>query len=429
MELASALIEDGGGGAGSTNAAAATMLAFNTSHFGDLRAQDQLEHNLRLQQKQRLHPDTNGNQQQQLHVSHQQQQQQHVRTHAHLQQIRQAIQLQQLQQHQQQQQQSTGQQQQQQQQYQQQPQHQQYATSSSPLQGTVANMPDSPNTPGSSCAKEEDKSDNEWQPYPESAFLGPTLWDKTLPFESQQKQTTSCKQRPDIKLSLEYMDLDDFLNENNLHTGSNGSSRNSNSISASSAESSSKGPQASSPLHAETPTSPDPTAAMMGTGLGACMGETMGSSLRTSQNMGMCSPPVMSPNDLGPPLSPASPADSHSTMMNNEYHNDLHPELRPGFDPRTHCFSEDELKPQPIVKKSRKQFVPCDLKDDRYWDRRNKNNAAAKRSRDARRMKENQIAMRASFLEKENNALTIEIEQANAMVESLKKRLSMYEAV
>lgn len=120
------------------------------------------------------------------------------------------------------------------------------------------------------------------------------------------------------------------------------------------------------------------------------------------------------------------------------------------FDPRTRAFSDEELKPQPMIKKSRKQvsihtivnilfacsrsiynlqndkdksnsnnnflewcnwicinfhlrlqFVPDDLKDDKYWARRRKNNMAAKRSRDARRMKENQIALRAGFLEKE----------------------------
>lgn len=54
----------------------------------------------------------------------------------------------------------------------------------------------------------------------------------------------------------------------------------------------------------------------------------------------------------------------------------------------------------------RPQFVPDDLKDDKYWARRRKNNMAAKRSRDARRMKENQIALRAGFLEKEVNFLT-----------------------
>lgn len=54
----------------------------------------------------------------------------------------------------------------------------------------------------------------------------------------------------------------------------------------------------------------------------------------------------------------------------------------------------------------RLQFVPDDLKDDKYWARRRKNNMAAKRSRDARRMKENQIALRAGFLEKEVNLPT-----------------------
>ncbi len=47
------------------------------------------------------------------------------------------------------------------------------------------------------------------------------------------------------------------------------------------------------------------------------------------------------------------------------------------------------------------KYVPDDMKDDKYWARRRKNNMAAKRSRDARRVKENQIAMRAAFLEKE----------------------------
>lgn len=57
----------------------------------------------------------------------------------------------------------------------------------------------------------------------------------------------------------------------------------------------------------------------------------------------------------------------------------------------------------------RRQFVPDDLKDDKYWARRRKNNMAAKRSRDARRMKENQIAMRAGYLEKEVSLQCIHI--------------------
>ena len=46
-----------------------------------------------------------------------------------------------------------------------------------------------------------------------------------------------------------------------------------------------------------------------------------------------------------------------------------------------------------------------DRKDDRYWEKRGKNNIAARRSREARRLKENQISLRTSFLEKQNAAL------------------------
>ena len=37
------------------------------------------------------------------------------------------------------------------------------------------------------------------------------------------------------------------------------------------------------------------------------------------------------------------------------------------------------------------QFVPEEQKDDKYWERRRKNNVAAKRARDAQRIKMNQI--------------------------------------
>ena len=47
------------------------------------------------------------------------------------------------------------------------------------------------------------------------------------------------------------------------------------------------------------------------------------------------------------------------------------------------------------------QAVPDDAKDQKYWTRRERNNFAAKRSREARRLKENQIVLRANFLEKE----------------------------
>ena len=50
-----------------------------------------------------------------------------------------------------------------------------------------------------------------------------------------------------------------------------------------------------------------------------------------------------------------------------------------------------------------------DVKDQAYWERRRKNNLAAKRSRDARRAKEDEIAIRAAFLEQENIQLKWEV--------------------
>ena len=101
-----------------------------------------------------------------------------------------------------------------------------------------------------------------------------------------------------------------------------------------------------------------------------------------------------------------------STVCVNFSEDDLRLATIPGqdFDPATRRFSEEELKPQPIIRKRKKQFVPEEMKNSKYWAKRTKNNEAAKRSREARRLKENQIAMRARYLEEENNALKIEVE-------------------
>lgn len=79
-------------------------------------------------------------------------------------------------------------------------------------------------------------------------------------------------------------------------------------------------------------------------------------------------------------------------------------------------------------------LIPClflsvfNEQDDKYWARRRKNNMAAKRSRDARRLKENQIAIRASFLEKENSALRQEVADLRKELGKCKNVLAKYEA-
>ena len=104
------------------------------------------------------------------------------------------------------------------------------------------------------------------------------------------------------------------------------------------------------------------------------------------------------------------------------------------FDPSERAFDMEELRPQPIIRKRAKQFVSAEKKDDKYWESRTKNTIAARRwdwllnlhlhnmlsnhcyhrSREARRLKENQIALRAAFLEKENVSLRKDVEEANA---------------
>uniref|UniRef100_A0AAQ4PEI0 D site albumin promoter binding protein b n=1 Tax=Gasterosteus aculeatus aculeatus TaxID=481459 RepID=A0AAQ4PEI0_GASAC len=101
--------------------------------------------------------------------------------------------------------------------------------------------------------------------------------------------------------------------------------------------------------------------------------------------------------------------------------------LSQNYDPRRHSFSEEELKPQPMIKKARKILVPDGLKDEKYWTRRYKNNEAAKRSRDARRLKENQISVRAAYLERENAALRQEVAEIRKELGRCRNILNKYE--
>jgi len=73
--------------------------------------------------------------------------------------------------------------------------------------------------------------------------------------------------------------------------------------------------------------------------------------------------------------------------------------------------------------------IPADRKDDKYWKRRVKNNLAAKRSREAKREKENQLSMRAQFLEREHRNLAMEMERCRSQNQELRERLSKYEKI
>ncbi len=78
--------------------------------------------------------------------------------------------------------------------------------------------------------------------------------------------------------------------------------------------------------------------------------------------------------------------------------------------------------------RSEKKPIPDDLKDNKYFERRKRNNTAAKKSRDARKAREDEIAIRASFLEKENAILRAQVatlrEEANSLRQLLLQKRS-----
>ena len=59
--------------------------------------------------------------------------------------------------------------------------------------------------------------------------------------------------------------------------------------------------------------------------------------------------------------------------------------------------------------RSEKKPIPTELKDDKYYERRRRNNDAAKKSRDSRKQREDELAIRASFLEKSNSVLRVQV--------------------
>jgi len=105
------------------------------------------------------------------------------------------------------------------------------------------------------------------------------------------------------------------------------------------------------------------------------------------------------------------------------------------FDPKERAFQMDELRPQPIIRKRKMVAVPEEHKDEKYWEKRLKNKEATRRSREAKRLKQNQIALRAAHLERENKTLREQIEAAKRTsselqdeTEELKARLRAFEA-
>ncbi|XP_010893824.1 TEF transcription factor, PAR bZIP family member a isoform X2 [Esox lucius] len=223
-----------------------------------------------------------------------------------------------------------------------------------------------------------------------SAALTPAIWDKTIPYNGET-------------FHLEYMDLEEFLMENGIPT--------SPSIleDALNKENEEKAEPVTTVANPKTaPVAP--VALLSVLELDNC--EEVEVATVTSPDITANTEVVTDKDRLTP--EPIDPEEIEVDVNFNPDPTDLVLSSIPGgelFNPRKHKFSEDELKPQPMIKKAKKVFVPEDSKDEKYWQRRKKNNVAAKRSRDARRLKENQITVRAAFLERENMALRQEVSE------------------
>jgi len=73
--------------------------------------------------------------------------------------------------------------------------------------------------------------------------------------------------------------------------------------------------------------------------------------------------------------------------------------------------------------RSEKKPIPEDLKDMKYYERRRRNNLAAKRSRDMRKNREDQVTIRANYLEKENSVLRAQVSTLRDEAFALKQML------
>jgi len=88
---------------------------------------------------------------------------------------------------------------------------------------------------------------------------------------------------------------------------------------------------------------------------------------------------------------------------------------------------DSPVTPSGKGRRKRKQSISDNMKDDKYWERRRKNNAAAKRSREERLAKEAKIAQQANVLVQENIKLKEELKNAIDENKSLRERLRNYE--
>ncbi|XP_062846949.1 TEF transcription factor, PAR bZIP family member b isoform X1 [Trichomycterus rosablanca] len=177
-----------------------------------------------------------------------------------------------------------------------------------------------------------------------SASLTPAIWDKTIPYDGEN-------------FHLEYMDLDEFLLENQipsaleeeLHKGLEQETQSSSTSPDSSAAVS---------LSIEKTERANKTGNVKKEDVGyekdSAELQTIESAAEPKARLARATPSPMNPEDI------------EVNINFQPDQNDLVLSSIPGgklFNPRKHRFSEEELKPQPIIKKAKKVFISEDAKE------------------------------------------------------------------
>ncbi|XP_017783281.1 PREDICTED: cell death specification protein 2 [Nicrophorus vespilloides] len=139
-------------------------------------------------------------------------------------------------------------------------------------------------------------------------------------------------------------------------------------------------------------------------------------------------------HDVHEPSSPKEPIDLGKTLLSGlpphpiispnlfGYHHSLSP-LHPIGNTSPHGKSALGSESDAKRHRGEKKPIPEEQKDEKYFERRRRNNQAAKKSRDARKIREDQIALRATILEHENAILKAQILTLREEATSLRQML------
>ena len=89
------------------------------------------------------------------------------------------------------------------------------------------------------------------------------------------------------------------------------------------------------------------------------------------------------------------------------------------FFQKGHCEQYEEASPEPTS-----SGIMQTERDEKYWERGRKNNIAAKKSCDARKIRENQLKVKVNCLQNANQVLRDQVERDKLEINELKQQVT-----